>query len=61
MVIDAGLMFVSTHIQFAHCYKNQDGWEKVLGRFSVGQGTLLDMEFLENDDERRIAAFGYRM
>lgn len=48
-----------THIQFAHCYKGQGGWKQVLGRFSSGGGTLYDMEFLENDLGRRVAAFGY--
>ena len=37
-----------THVQFAHCYKDQGGWETVLGRFPRGKGTLLDLEFLED-------------
>ena len=48
-----------THIQFAHCYKNQGGWEEVLGRFVSGGGTLLDLEFLQDQSGRRVAAFGY--
>ncbi|KAL2057370.1 hypothetical protein ABVK25_002423 [Lepraria finkii] len=48
-----------THIQFSHCYKNQNGWKEVLGRFSRGGGMLYDMEFLENASGRRVAAFGY--
>ena len=47
------------HIQFAHCYKNQGGWETVLARFPRGGGTLLDLEFLVDDKGRRVAAFGY--
>ncbi|KJY01975.1 saccharopine dehydrogenase like protein [Zymoseptoria brevis] len=50
---------VHTHVQFAHCYKNQGGWEKVLSRFPRGGGTLLDLEFLEDEQGRRVAAFGY--
>ncbi|KAI3406619.2 LYS1 [Candida oxycetoniae] len=50
---------VHEHIQFAHCYKNQSGWEKVLGRFPAGNGILYDLEFLENDQGRRVAAFGF--
>ncbi|KAH6573555.1 hypothetical protein BSLG_004846 [Batrachochytrium salamandrivorans] len=46
------------HIMFAHCYKNQDGWEDVLNRFVRGSGLLLDLEFLEKKG-RRVAAFGY--
>ncbi|SCU81114.1 LADA_0B11276g1_1 [Lachancea dasiensis] len=50
---------VHEHIQFAHCYKNQSGWKDVLGRFKRGKGTLYDLEFLENDQGRRVAAFGF--
>ncbi|AGO11414.1 AaceriACR167Cp [[Ashbya] aceris (nom. inval.)] len=48
-----------THIQFAHCYKNQAGWREVLGRFERGGGLLYDLEFLQDDRGRRVAAFGY--
>ena len=48
-----------THVQFAHCYKGQEGWETVLGRFVRGGGTLLDLEFLADEEGRRVAAFGY--
>lgn len=47
------------HIQFAHCFKDQNGWQKVLGRYPAGNGTLYDLEFLEDDDGRRVAAFGF--
>ncbi|OUS36188.1 saccharopine dehydrogenase ['Osedax' symbiont bacterium Rs2_46_30_T18] len=47
------------HIQFAHAYKEQQGWQEVLGRFTRGNGTLYDIEFLVNPDGRRVAAFGY--
>lgn len=48
------------HVQFAHCYKGQGGWDQVLARFPNGGGTLLDLEFLnEPTTKRRVAAFGY--
>ena len=48
------------HVQFAHCYKQQGGWETVLARFPRGGGTLLDLEFLQEPSTgRRVAAFGY--
>lgn len=50
---------VHEHIQFAHCYKQQAGWKDVLRRFPEGKGTLYDLEFLEDDNGRRVAAFGY--
>ena len=48
-----------THIQFAHCYKHQEGWVDVLGRFKRGGGKLYDLEFLEDENGRRVAAFGW--
>ena len=48
-----------THVQFAHCYKNQGGWADVLARFPRGGGTLLDLEFLTDETGRRVAAFGF--
>lgn len=48
-----------THIQFAHCYKNQAGWSAVLARFYAGGGKLYDIEFLTDNNGRRVAAFGF--
>ncbi|CCK73093.1 saccharopine dehydrogenase (NAD+, L-lysine-forming) KNAG_0M02400 [Huiozyma naganishii CBS 8797] len=50
---------VHEHIQFAHCYKNQEGWKDVLQRFVNGNGVLYDLEFLVDDSGRRVAAFGF--
>jgi saccharopine dehydrogenase (NAD+, L-lysine-forming) len=49
------------HIMFAHCYKQQGGWEEVIGRWEAGQptGMLYDLEFLQEENGRRVAAFGY--
>ncbi|TFK32488.1 saccharopine dehydrogenase [Crucibulum laeve] len=48
-----------THIQFAHCFKQQSGWSKVLTRFHRGGGTLYDIETLTDENGRRVAAFGF--
>ncbi|KAG8221571.1 saccharopine dehydrogenase [Butyriboletus roseoflavus] len=48
-----------THIQFAHCYKNQAGWTSVLDRFHRGGGMVYDLEFLTDATGRRVAAFGF--
>ncbi|KAH8809368.1 hypothetical protein F5884DRAFT_676028, partial [Xylogone sp. PMI_703] len=45
-------------VQFAHAYKQREGWHKVLGRFARGNG-VLDLEFLTDANGRRVAAFGY--
>lgn len=47
------------HIYFAHIYKGQHGAEQVFNRYREGGGTLFDLEFLVNEDKRRVAAFGY--
>lgn len=46
------------HILFAHCYKTQGGWEQVLSKFVRGKGLLWDLEFLVDENKRRVAAFG---
>jgi saccharopine dehydrogenase (NAD+, L-lysine forming) len=50
---------IHTHIHFGHCYKNQAGWSSFLARFAKGGGTLYDLEFLNDANGRRIAAFGF--
>lgn len=47
------------HIHFAHVYKQQQGWESALGRFVAGGGALYDLEFLVDENGRRVAAFGH--
>ncbi len=47
------------HIYFGHAYKGQAGARDLIGRFIAGGGTLLDLEFLTDSENRRLAAFGY--
>ncbi len=47
------------HVMFGHAYKGQPGGPALLRRFREGGGTLLDLEYLTDDDGRRVAAFGY--
>lgn len=47
------------HIYFGHAYKQQPGAEDLLRRFAQGGGVLLDLEYLVDDDGRRLAAFGF--
>lgn len=48
-----------THIYFAHAYKEQDGWKELLTKFDQGGGKIIDLEFMVNENKRRVAAFGY--
>jgi saccharopine dehydrogenase (NAD+, L-lysine-forming) len=47
------------HVYFGHAYKGQVGAVRLLRRFVVGGGALLDLECLTDDSGRRLAAFGY--
>jgi saccharopine dehydrogenase (NAD+, L-lysine-forming) len=47
------------HIYFAHAFKGQSGWQELLLRFRQGGGTLYDLEYLVDEDGRRVAAFGH--
>ena len=50
---------IHQHIYFAHAYKEQSGWQALLSRFKCGGGELFDLEYLVDEQQRRIAAFGY--
>ncbi len=47
------------HIYFAHAYKQQSGWQQLLSKFADDGGQLLDLEFLLDENNRRVASFGY--
>lgn len=47
------------HIMFGHAYKGQPDGQVLLKRFRAGGGTLYDLEYLVDEDGRRVAAFGY--
>jgi len=51
--------FKHQHVHFAHVYKEQEGWQQFLSEFSKGGGALFDLEYLVDENGRRIAAFGY--
>ena len=52
--------FRHRHVHFAHVFKGQRGWRETLRAFATGGGTLLDLEYLVDEDGRRVAAFGER-
>lgn len=47
------------HIMFGHAFKGQHSGRALLERFKAGGGTLYDLEYLVNEESRRVAAFGY--
>ncbi|WP_410051836.1 hypothetical protein [Bradyrhizobium sp. SZCCHNS1012] len=50
---------VHRHIYFAHAYKKQAASIQLLKRFTRGGGLLLDLEYLRDQSNRRVAAFGH--
>ena len=56
---DDGSPLRHTHIMFGHAYKGQPAGRILLDRFKAGGGTLLDLEYLLDQQGRRVAAFGY--
>jgi saccharopine dehydrogenase (NAD+, L-lysine-forming) len=47
------------HVYFGHAYKKQAGADRLLERFAAGGGILFDLEYLIDDEGRRLVAFGY--
>ncbi|MGV6811269.1 MAG: saccharopine dehydrogenase [Brevirhabdus sp.] len=54
-----GTPLIHRHIMFGHAYKGQAAGRVLLDRFRTGGGTLYDLEYLVDEDGRRVAAFGY--
>lgn len=47
------------HIMFGHAYKGQSDGPALLRRFKNAGGALYDLEYLTQENGRRVAAFGY--
>jgi saccharopine dehydrogenase (NAD+, L-lysine forming) len=47
------------HILFGHAYKGQPAGRVLLQRFKAGGGAMYDIEYLVDEQGRRVAAFGY--
>lgn len=56
--VSSETVFKHKHIYFAHSYKGQDNAMTTLHSYHKGNGTLFDLEYLVDDNKRRIAAFG---
>ncbi|MFD0859470.1 saccharopine dehydrogenase [Roseovarius aquimarinus] len=54
-----GSPLIHRHIMFGHAFKGQHSGRALLERFREGGGTLYDLEYLVDEDGRRVAAFGY--
>ena len=54
-----GTALTHRHIMFGHAYKGQPAGRDLLKRFKAGGGTLYDLEYLVDENGRRVAAFGY--
>ncbi len=52
-------LFRYRHLFFSHTYKNQSDSKYILSKFKKAQGTIYDLEYLVDDNNRRLIAFGY--
>ena len=50
---------IHRHIMFGHAFKGQADGPALLRRFREGGGALYDLEYLTDENNRRLAAFGY--
>ncbi|MCQ0091438.1 saccharopine dehydrogenase [Roseovarius sp. M141] len=58
-LLDDGTPLPHRHIMFGHAFKGQHSGKALLRRFAAGGGALYDLEYLLDEDGRRVAAFGY--
>ena len=56
---DEPLSLCHRHVYFAHAFKGQGDARRTLERFRHGGGRLFDIEYLTDEDGRRVVAFGY--
>ena len=56
---EAETPLIHRHIMFGHAYKGQEAGARLLARFAAGGGALYDLEYLVDENARRVAAFGY--
>lgn len=56
---DDGTELPHRHIMFGHAFKGQPAGQVLLRRFRAGGGRLYDLEYLLDENGRRLAAFGY--
>ncbi|MHA6263059.1 saccharopine dehydrogenase [Arenibacterium sp. CAU 1754] len=54
-----GTPLTHRHIMFGHAFKGQPAGQVLLRRFRAGGGALYDLEYLVDENGRRVAAFGY--
>ncbi len=47
------------NIYFAHCFKNQVNSHKILEKFKKNNGVILDYEYIVDENNKRLIAFGY--
>lgn len=47
------------HLYFSHTYKNQANSYEILSRFKKEKGIIYDLEYLVDDKNRRLIAFGF--
>ena len=47
------------HMYFAHCYKKQCGYKKILNAFSSSSSKIYDFEYFVDNNHKRVISFGF--
>jgi len=52
-------LFSYKHLYFSHTYKNQINNSEILSKFKQEKGVIYDLEYLVDDKNKRLLAFGF--
>lgn len=53
------ILFQHKNMYFSHCFKNQKNSNIILKKFKENNGVILDYEYIVDENNKRLIAFGY--
>lgn len=58
-VVELDKLDYHNHMYFAHCFKKQCGYKKILNAFSSSSSILYDFEYFVGKNNKRVISFGF--
>ncbi len=52
-------LFCYKHLYFSHTFKDQSNSKEILQKFKIKEGLIYDLEYLIDDNNKRLVAFGF--
>jgi saccharopine dehydrogenase (NAD+, L-lysine-forming) len=52
-------LFCYKHLYFSHTFKDQSNSKEILQKFKIKKGLIYDLEYLIDDNNKRLVAFGF--